>query len=134
VKDIEPIILIGTTGLVVSVHPQVAATSIKALIAQAKASPGKLNYASVGAGSVAHLGFELFKQMSGANIVHVPYKGGGPALGAVVAGEVGHVDQPFRPSPTSGRGDYAPSASPLPSVRRCCPTCRRSARRCRATR
>jgi len=88
VKDIQPIILIGTTGLVVSVHPQVAATSIKALIAQAKANPGKLNYASVGTGSVAHLGFELFKQMSGANIVHVPYKGGGPALTAVVAGEV----------------------------------------------
>ena len=88
VNDIEPIILIGTTGLVVSVHPQVPATSIKALIAQAQASPGKLNYASVGAGSVAHLGFELFKQMSGASIVHVPYKGGGPALAAVVAGEV----------------------------------------------
>ena len=88
VKDIEPIILIGTTGLVVSVHPQVPAKSVKELIAQAKANPGKLNYASVGAGSVAHLGFELFKQMSGAAIVHVPYKGGGPALTATVAGEV----------------------------------------------
>jgi len=88
VADIQPVILIGTTGLVVSVHPQVPVTSIKALIAQAKASPGKLNYASVGAGSVAHLGLELFKQMSGAEIVHVPYKGGGPALGATVAGEV----------------------------------------------
>jgi tripartite-type tricarboxylate transporter receptor subunit TctC len=88
VKDIEPIILIGTTGLVVSVHPQVAATSIKALISQAKASPGRLNYASVGPGTVAHLGLELFKQMSGTNIVHVPYKGGGPALNAVIGGEV----------------------------------------------
>jgi tripartite-type tricarboxylate transporter receptor subunit TctC len=88
VRDIEPIILIGTTGLVISVHPQVAAKSVKELIAQAKASPGKLNYASVGAGSVAHLGFELFKQMSGAAIVHVPYKGGGPALTATIAGEV----------------------------------------------
>jgi tripartite-type tricarboxylate transporter receptor subunit TctC len=88
VKGIQPIILIGTTGLVVSVHPQVQAKSIKELIALAKASPGKLNYASVGAGSVAHLGFELFKQMSGARIVHVPYKGGGPALAATIAGEV----------------------------------------------
>jgi tripartite-type tricarboxylate transporter receptor subunit TctC len=88
VNDIQPIILIGTTGLVISVHPQVPAASIKALVAQAKASPGKLNYASVGAGSVAHLGFELFKQMGGVNIIHVPYKGGGPALSAVMAGEV----------------------------------------------
>ena len=88
VKDIEPIILIGTTGLVISVHPQVQATSIKTLIALAKAAPGKLNYASVGAGSVAHLGFELFKHLAGANIVHVPYKGGGPALAAAIAGEV----------------------------------------------
>jgi tripartite-type tricarboxylate transporter receptor subunit TctC len=88
VKDIEPIILIGTTGLVISVHPSVPVKSIKELIAHAKASAGKLNYASVGAGSVAHLGFELFKQMSGAAIVHVPYKGGGPALTAVIAGEV----------------------------------------------
>ena len=88
VKDIEPVILIGTTGLVISVHPKVAANSIKELIAQAKTNPGKLNYASVGAGSVAHLAFELFKQMSGAAIVHVPYKGGGPALTATIAGEV----------------------------------------------
>jgi tripartite-type tricarboxylate transporter receptor subunit TctC len=88
VKDIEPIILLGTTGIVISVHPQVSAKSIKELIALAKASPGKLNYASVGAGSVAHLGFELFKHMAGANIVHVPYKGGGPALAATIAGEV----------------------------------------------
>ena len=88
VKDIEPVILIGTTGLVISVHPSVPVKSIKELIAHARASAGKLNYASVGAGSVAHLGFELFKQMSGSNIVHVPYKGGGPALTATVAGEV----------------------------------------------
>jgi tripartite-type tricarboxylate transporter receptor subunit TctC len=88
VKDIEPIILIGTTGLVISVHPSVPVKGIKELIAHAKTNPGKLNYASVGAGSVAHLGFELFKQMGGANIVHVPYKGGGPALTAVIAGEV----------------------------------------------
>lgn len=88
VHDIEPIILIGTTGLVISVHPSVPVKNIKELIAHAKASAGKLNYASVGAGTVAHLGFELFKQMGGANITHVPYKGGGPALTATVAGEV----------------------------------------------
>lgn len=90
VKGIQPIILIGTTGLLMSVHPSVPVKTVKELIAHARADAGKLNYASVGAGSVAHLGFELFKQMGGADIVHVPYKGGGPALAAVVAGEV-HV-------------------------------------------
>jgi tripartite-type tricarboxylate transporter receptor subunit TctC len=87
IKDIQPIILIGTTGLVMSVHPSVAAKSVKELIAHAHANPGKLNYGSVGTGSVAHLTLELFKQMSKVNVVHVPYKGGGPALTALVAGE-----------------------------------------------
>lgn len=88
VKDIQPIILIGTTGLVMVVHPSVPAHGLKEFIAYAKANPGKLNYGSVGTGSVTHLSLELFKLMTGTNIVHVPYKGGGPALNAVVAGEV----------------------------------------------
>ena len=88
VNDIQPIILIGTTGLVVVVHPSIPANSVKELIAYASANPGKLNYASVGTGSVAHLALELFKLEAKVNLVHVPYKGGGPALNAVVAGEV----------------------------------------------
>jgi tripartite-type tricarboxylate transporter receptor subunit TctC len=87
VYGIQPIILIGTTGLITVVHPSVPAKSIKELIDYAKANPGKLNYASVGAGSVVHLAHEHFKLINGINMVHLPYKGGGPALLAVVAGE-----------------------------------------------
>jgi len=87
VNGIQPIILLGTTGLVMTVHPSVPAKSMNELIAQAKANPGRLNYATVGIGSVTHLGHEHLKLLAGINIVHVPYKGGGPALTAVIAGE-----------------------------------------------
>ena len=87
VHGIQPIILIGTTGLITVVHPSVPAKSVKELIDHAKANPGKLNYASVGTGSVAHLAHEHLKLLTGTHIVHLPYKGGGPALLAVVAGE-----------------------------------------------
>ena len=88
VDGIQPIILIGTTGLVMSVHPSIPAKSVKELVAHAKTVPGKLNYSSVGPGSIVHLMLEMFKLETGTNIVHVPYKGGGPALTAVVSGEV----------------------------------------------
>ncbi len=88
IDGIQPIILLGTTGLVMSVHPSVPVKSVKEFIAHANANSGKLNYASVGAGSVVHLMLELFKLETGTNVVHVPYKGGGPALTAVIAGEV----------------------------------------------
>jgi tripartite-type tricarboxylate transporter receptor subunit TctC len=88
VSDIQPIILIGTTGLALTVHPSVPAKNTAELIALGKAQPGKLNYASVGPGSAVHLALELFKLKTHADFVHVPYKGGGPALNALVAGEV----------------------------------------------
>jgi tripartite-type tricarboxylate transporter receptor subunit TctC len=88
VNGIQPIILIGTTGLALTVHPSVAAKNTADLIALAKAHPGKLNYASVGPGSAVHLALELFKLKTNVNFVHVPYKGGGPALNALIAGEV----------------------------------------------
>ena len=87
VNGIQPIVLIGTTGLVMTVHPSVPVKSVRELIGYAKANPGKLNYASVGPGSVPHLAHEHFKLETGTNLVHIPYKGGGPALIAVVAGE-----------------------------------------------
>jgi len=87
VAGIQPIILLGTVGLLMTVHPSVPAGNVKELIAHARANPGRLNYASVGIGSVGHLGAELFKQMAKVDLVHVPYKGGGPALNAVIAGE-----------------------------------------------
>ena len=88
VNGIQPIILIGTTSLAMTVHPSVPAKSVQEFIDYARASAGKLNYASVGAGSVVHLGLEQFKLMTKTSIVHIPYKGGGPALNAVVGGEV----------------------------------------------
>jgi tripartite-type tricarboxylate transporter receptor subunit TctC len=88
IDGIDPIILIGTTGLLMITHPSVTAKSIPELIAYAKANPGKLNYASVGTGSVSHLAHEAFRLMTGVNIVHVPFKGGGPALQGVIGNEV----------------------------------------------
>ena len=88
INGIQPIILLGITGLVMTVHPSVPVKSVKELIDHAKANPRKLNYATVGAGSVTHLAHELFRLEAGMEIVHVPYKGGGPALTALVAGEV----------------------------------------------
>jgi tripartite-type tricarboxylate transporter receptor subunit TctC len=87
VMGIQPVILLGTVGLLMTSHPSVPATNVKELIAYARANSGRLNYASVGVGSVTHLSYELFNQMASVKIVHVPYKGGGPALTAVVAGE-----------------------------------------------
>ena len=88
VDGIQPVILIGTTGIVLLVHPSVPATSVAEFISHVKANPGKLNYASVGTGSVAHLLVELFKLETKTHFVHVAYKGGGPALAATIGGEV----------------------------------------------
>ena len=88
VKDFSPLSLLVREINVLVVHPSVAAKSIKELIALAKARPGALNYASIAVGSSQHLGTELFKSMAGVNLVHVPYKGGGPSLAALIADEV----------------------------------------------
>jgi tripartite-type tricarboxylate transporter receptor subunit TctC len=88
INGVQPIILIGTTGLALAVHPSVPARNTAELIALAKSQPGKLNYASVGPGSAVHLALELFKLTGKVDLVHVPYKGGGPALNALIAGEV----------------------------------------------
>ncbi len=83
-----PVALIGETPQVLVIDPQLPFKSVPELVAYAKANPGKLNYSTGGIGTLPHLNAELFKRESGTNIVHVPYKGGGPALTAVVAGEV----------------------------------------------
>jgi len=80
--------MLGTTSNFLIVHPSFAATSVRELIALAKAEPGKLNYSSPGSGTPPHLIGEMLKLKAGINIVHVPYKGGGPSAQAVVAGEV----------------------------------------------
>jgi tripartite-type tricarboxylate transporter receptor subunit TctC len=87
-KDLAPIGLIGTSALIVLVHPAVAATSVRELIDLARKDPGKLNYASAGVGSGIHLGTVLFEQMAGIQLTHVPYRGTGPALTDLIGGHV----------------------------------------------
>ncbi len=87
-KDFAPITLIGAQANVLVVHPSVPAKSMAEFIALAKARPGTLNFASGGRGSASHMAGELFKREAQIEIVHVPYKGTGPALQDVVAGHV----------------------------------------------
>lgn len=87
-KDIIPISRVGSSQLALVVHPSVAAKSVKELVALAKAKPGSINFASAGSGSTAHLAGEQFKYLAGIDIVHVPYKGAGPALSDLIAGQV----------------------------------------------
>jgi tripartite-type tricarboxylate transporter receptor subunit TctC len=88
VKDFAPVSLVAVQPNILVVHPQVPAHSVSELIALAKKNPGKLNYASSGSGAAAHLAGELFKNMAGVDLVHIPYKGAQPALTDVIAGEV----------------------------------------------
>ena len=88
IKDFAPITLVAGVPHVLVVSPSLPVNSVKDLIALAKAEPGKLNYASAGNGSPFHLAAELFKLLTGTTIVHVPYQGGGPAITAVIGGQV----------------------------------------------
>ena len=88
VKDFTAISLVSRNPNVLVVHPSVPAKSVKELIALAKANPGKLNFSSSGSGQASHLAGERFKLMAGVNIVHVPYKGTGPAVVGLVGGEI----------------------------------------------
>ena len=88
IKSFTPISLIGTGGNVIAVHPSVPAKNVKDLITLAKSRPGQLRYASSGAGGFNHFGGELFKNMAGVDMIHVPYKGGGPAMIDVMSGQV----------------------------------------------
>ncbi len=87
-RDLAPISLIGSVQNAFIVHPDVPATTVKELIALANKQPGKLNYASPGAGTSLHLAGELFKQLAGVDIQHVAYKGGAQAQNDVMGGQV----------------------------------------------
>jgi tripartite-type tricarboxylate transporter receptor subunit TctC len=87
VRDFVTVSLIGSTPQIVVVHPSVPAKNIKELIALAKARPGQLEFPSSGSGSAPHLAGELFNSMAGTKMLHIPYKGGGPAMVALVSGE-----------------------------------------------
>src|SRR6185436_20148800 len=87
VKDFAPVTWATSISLIVVVHPSVPAKSVRELIALAKARPSQLDYSSSGTGSVAHLGAAVFGSMAGIKLNHVPYKGGGPAVIALIGGE-----------------------------------------------
>ena len=87
-KDFAAVSLVSIVPFVMAIHPSVPARSVKELIALAKAKPGSLNYSSSGNGSASQMATELFKYMTGTDMVHVPYTGGGPALIALLSGQV----------------------------------------------
>jgi len=103
VRDFAPVTRTDASPLIVVVHPSLPVKSIADLVRVAKAKPGAINYASAGVGTSTFLAAELFKIASGVNMVEMPYKGGGPALTAVVSGEVSVY--------------FAPVATALPFVR-----------------
>lgn len=88
VKDLAPVVLLAEAPFLLVVHPSLPARSVKELVALARARPGVLNFASGGNGSSGHLAGELFKHLAGVEMVHVPYKGAGPALVDLIAGQV----------------------------------------------
>jgi tripartite-type tricarboxylate transporter receptor subunit TctC len=87
-KDFTPIIRTVDVNYVLVVHPSLPVKTVSELIAYAKANPGKLSYGSAGSGSLPHLGTELFKAQTGTDIVHIPYKGGGPMVTDLLGGSV----------------------------------------------
>ncbi len=87
-RDLKPVTLVAEVPNVLVIHPSVPANSVKELIALAKAKPGMLNFGSSGNGAPTHLAGEMFKTATGTNLVHVPYKGAGPASNALISGEI----------------------------------------------
>ena len=127
VKDFDPVTMLATAPNMLVTHPSVAAKSVQELVALAKKSPGVLNYASSGSGSSSHLSGELFKNMTSTDILHVPYKGGGPAVASLLSGEtrVGFATMPsVLPQTKSGKlralavtGDKrSPTAPEIPTI------------------
>jgi tripartite-type tricarboxylate transporter receptor subunit TctC len=98
IRDIAPVAGIIVVPLIIVVNPAVPAKTIPEFIAYAKANPGKINMASGGVGSTPHVAGELFKMMAGVNLVHVPYRGGGPAVTDLLGGQVQVMFAPTPPS------------------------------------
>ena len=88
VKDLAPITLVGTVPNILIVHPGLPVNSVNELIALAKKTPGKISFASTGQGTSTHLSSELFKLMANVDMLHVPYKGGPPAIADLISGQV----------------------------------------------
>jgi len=103
VKDFAPITYTGNVTNLLVVHPGVAAANIKELVALARAQPGKLTFGSSGSGGAPHMAVELFKILAKVDVVHVPFKGGGPAMASLVGGQIS--------------GSFASMPSSIPFVR-----------------
>ena len=103
VADFAPVTYTGNVTNLLVVHPSVAAANVKELIALAKAQPGKLTFGSSGTGGAPHMAVELFRILAKVNVVHVPYKGGGPAMADLVGGQIS--------------GSFASMPSSIPFVR-----------------
>src|SRR2546430_13676421 len=88
IRDIEPVASVASVPLVMQIHPSVPAKTVPEFIVYAKANPGKISMASAGIGNSTHVAGELFNMMTGVNMVHVPYRGAGPALADVLGGQV----------------------------------------------
>ena len=134
-RDFQPIALVSRGHLLLAVSPTLPVTSVKELVEHAKQNPGKLTNASSSNGSPGHVGGELFKFMTGTNIVHVPYKGGAQAINDLIAGHVhlmfeslNSISSTAKSGTVRGLGVSGPRRSPASR------TCRRSPRpACRAT-
>lgn len=87
-RDLAPITLVGTSPNLIAVNASLGIATLGELVARAKSQPGKLNYSSVGKGSISQLSMELFDNAAGISMVHIPYNGGAPAVTALVAGDV----------------------------------------------
>ena len=121
VRDYEPVSLLATQPYLVVVHPSLPVTTVKQLIALSKARPGKIEYASPSIGTGGHLSAELFKLMTGADMLHVPYRGAGPAVTDLLGGQVQVMfatTSSVHPLVVSGklRGIAITSAQRLPSL------------------
>ena len=115
VNDVSPVILVGTTGLLATVHPSVPMKTLKELIAYARANPGKLNFGSAGVGGLGHLAQELFQLQTKIKITHIPYKGSGPVMNALLSGEVDSSFSSMVPSiPHVKAGRLRPIAVTIP--------------------
>ncbi len=87
-RDFAPVTLVGTSPNLIAVHPGLGASTLAQVVAKARAEPGKLNFASVGKGSISQLSMELLNSRAGMRTVHIPYNGGAPAVTALIAGDV----------------------------------------------
>ena len=136
IRDIAPVAGIVRTPNVMVVTPTLPVKTVAEFIAYCKANPGKLNMASSGAGTSVHLSGELFKSMTGCQMVHVPYKGAGPALIDLMGGQVQvHVRQPAVVGRPDQGGQDARAGGDHAGARAVdAASCRPSARRCPATR